>query len=162
MSLFGKAKPKEKKQDEKKPAAVKGGKKAEAKKSMKDLYGTGSKEKTVAAASSTKPDEVKPAVKKDSSVSAAYRVLLRPLATEKGSHLGAENKYLFEVGYDANKIEIAKAVEAAFGIKPTKVNVIKLAGKIVRRGRTAGRRKNWKKAIVTLPAGKTIQIYEGI
>ena len=132
---------------------------AGSKKSMKDLYGSGKEKVTTAPAAK---QEGKPEAKKDSSFSSAYRVLLRPLVTEKGSHLGIQNKYLFEVGYDTNKIEVAKAVETVYGVKPTKVNIIKLAGKAMRRGRTVGRRKNWKKAIVTLPAGKTIQIYEGI
>ncbi|MDD5527877.1 MAG: 50S ribosomal protein L23 [Patescibacteria group bacterium] len=174
MSLFGKYKTEEKKKDDKKSAVVGAGKKAkpEAKKSMKDLYGAG-KEKVAAAPvakGEEKPSFVPPSgtmedkseVKKEAAVSNAYRVLIRPLVTEKGSHLGAENKYLFEVGYDTNKIEVAKAIESVYGVKPTKVNMIKLAGKVVRRGRTEGRRKNWKKAIVTLPAGSTIQIYEGI
>jgi large subunit ribosomal protein L23 len=171
MPIFGKTKTEETKKDEKKSAPVKAVKKAkpEEKKSMKDLYG---KEGAVAApvvkSSTAKVSEDKAegkveAVKKDSAAnSAAYRVLIRPLLTEKGSHLGIENKYLFEVGYNTNKIEVAKAIETVYGVKPTKVNIIKLAGKVMRRGRTTGTRKNWKKAIVTLPKGKTIQIYEGI
>jgi len=161
MPIFGKTKPEEKKKTEKKSAPVSTAKKAAtgAKKSMKELYGD-QKEKTVAAPAAQ--TEAKTEVKKEASESSAYRVLIRPLLTEKGSHLGIENKYLFEVGYDTNKIEVAKAIEAVYGVKPTKVNIIKLAGKIVRRGRYEGRRKNWKKAIVTLPKGKTIQIYEGI
>jgi large subunit ribosomal protein L23 len=161
MPIFGKTKPEDKKQAEKKSAPVSTAKKAVtgAKKSMKDLYGSDGKEKAPVAAAKT---EEKSEVKKGSSESSAYRVLLRPLLTEKGSHLGVENKYLFEIGYDTNKIEVARAVETVYGVKPTKVNIIKLAGKIVRRGKSVGRRKNWKKAIVTLPKGKTIQIYEGI
>ncbi len=161
MPIFGKNKAEEKKQDEKKSPSVSGAKKVKpaAKKSMKDLYGAGKE----TAAVSTVKEEGKPEIKKDSAVvSSAFRVLLRPLVTEKGSHLGVLNKYLFEVDYNTNKIEVAKAIEAAYGVKPTKVNIIKLAGKVMRRGRTVGRRKNWKKAIVTLPEGKTIQIYEGI
>ena len=63
---------------------------------------------------------------------------------------------------DSNKIEIAKAVEEIYGIKPTAVNVIKTDGKKVRRGKYTGTRKDWKKAMVTLPKGKTINIYEGV
>jgi large subunit ribosomal protein L23 len=166
MPIFGKTKIEETKKGENKSAPVKAVKKAktEEKKSMKDLYG---KEGAVAApavkASGDKVEGKVEAVKKDSAAnSAAYRVLIRPLLTEKGSHLGIENKYLFEVGYNTNKIEVAKAIETVYGVKPTKVNIIKLAGKVMRRGRTTGTRKNWKKAIVTLPKGKTIQIYEGI
>jgi large subunit ribosomal protein L23 len=172
MALFGKNKTEDKKKDEKKSAEVKVAKKAKAEvpKSMKDLYKTDSAapEKAVArteaevksAPAKATADEA--VIKKDSSASSAYRVLIRPLVTEKGSHLGIENKYLFEVDYNTNKIEVAKAIFDAYGIKPTKVNIIKLDGKVKRRGRYEGRRKNWKKAIVTLPAGKTIQIYEGI
>jgi large subunit ribosomal protein L23 len=163
MPLFGKNKPEEKKKDEKKSAPVKAAKKAgsSAKKSMKDLYGAS--QGKVSSAPAVKTEEGKPEAKREvSASSSAYRVLLRPLVTEKGSHLGVINKYVFEVDYNANKIEIAKAIETAYGIKPVKVNIIKLAGKVVRRGRTEGRRKNWKKAIVTLPQGKSIQIYEGI
>jgi large subunit ribosomal protein L23 len=177
MSIFGKNKTEDKKKDEKKSAPVSNAKKSGkgTKKSMKDLYGDGAGKSSSAKASEDKDKLLsaeasplakatgnRPGEKRDLSASSAYRVLLRPLVTEKGSHLGIENKYLFEVGYNANKIEIAKAIEDVYGVKPTKVNIIKLAGKIVRRGRYEGRRKNWKKAIVTLPEGKTIQIYEGI
>jgi len=166
MSIFGKTKIEENKKDGKKTSSVKVAK-PETKKSMKELYGAskGSVSPVVEEKSSpAKAADNKSEAKKGSVIvsSAAYRVLLRPLLTEKGSHLGVENKYLFEVGYDTNKIEVAKAIEATYGVKPTKVNIIKLAGKVVRRGRSVGRRKNWKKAIITLPKGKTIQIYEGI
>jgi large subunit ribosomal protein L23 len=163
MALFGNTKTEDKKKDEQKAPKVKAVKTAKPEaKSMKDLY---KNEAAVAAPAKVAVTETKTAkteATKDMSVSAAYRVLLRPLVTEKGSHLGVENKYLFEVDYHTNKIEVAKAIFAAYGVKPTKVNIIKLDGKVKRRGRFNGRRKNWKKAIITLPAGKTIQIYEGI
>jgi large subunit ribosomal protein L23 len=162
MSIFGKKKTEEKKKkDEKKSSALGAGKKAkpEAGKSMKDLYGGAKEKPSVSVISSP---EGKTEIKKDMPASEAYRVLLRPLVTEKGSHLGIENKYLFEVDYNTNKIEVAKAIAVAYGVKPVKVNIMKFEGKKVRRGRYEGQRKRWKKAIVTLPAGKTIQIYEGI
>jgi large subunit ribosomal protein L23 len=162
MPIFGKTKTEEVKKTENKSVPSNGTvKKSATKKSMKDLYAEENKGKSpvVAAIVDT---EAKAEVKKTSHSSAAYRVLLRPLLTEKGSHLGIENKYLFEVGYNTNKIEISHAVENVYGVKPVKVNIVKMAGKIVRRGKYEGRRKNWKKAIVTLPKGKTIQIYEGI
>lgn len=164
MALFGKTKTEETKKADKKPAAVSAAKKAkpEAKKSMKELYGAKGEEKAVVADTAKKTEVKSEAKKNQSEASAAYRVLLRPLVTEKGSHLGVENKYLFEVGYDTNKIEVGKAIEAAYGVKPTKVNIMKFDGKKVSRGRNQGQRKRWKKAIVTLPKGKTIQIYEGI
>jgi len=91
-----------------------------------------------------------------------YRVLVKPLITEKASHLGTENKYVFAVAKNSNKIDIAKAIEEAYGIKPIKVNIINMEGKVKSRGRITGKRKDWKKAIVALPEGKTIQVYEGI
>ncbi|MBD3248173.1 50S ribosomal protein L23 [Candidatus Falkowbacteria bacterium] len=114
-------------------------------------------------------EEVKQEVKtskdsKDSKVASgiAYRVLVRPLITEKATELSSLNKYAFEVCTDANKIEVAQAVKEVYGIKPVSVNILKMKGKKVVRGRYTGKRKDWKKAIVTLPKGKTIRIYEGI
>jgi len=137
MAIFGKTNTEEtKKKADKKPAPVKAVKKSkpEEKKSMKDLYG---KEGAAVVSPAAKVEGKVETAKKDSSVnSAAYRVLLHPLLTEKGSHLGIQNKYLFEIGYDTNKIEVAKAIETVYGVKPTKVNIIKLAGKVMRRGRT--------------------------
>ncbi len=92
----------------------------------------------------------------------AYRVLIRPLITEKAANLGSENKYVFEVAEDANKIEIAKAVDEVYGVKPISINIIRVKGKSVRHGRKTGKRKDWKKAIVMLPEGKSINIYEGV
>ena len=73
-------------------------------------------------------------------------------------------KYTFEVAKDANKIEIAKAVEEIFGVKVAKVNTLNMYGKEKRTGRyPAGRRPSWKKAMVTLTAdSKTIEFFEGM
>jgi large subunit ribosomal protein L23 len=92
----------------------------------------------------------------------AYRIIVKPLITEKAANQNAIQKYHFEVDYNANKISVAKAVETIYGIKPVSVNISKMLGKTVKRGRVSGKRKNWKKAIVTLPKGKSIQIYEGV
>ncbi|MDD5290652.1 MAG: 50S ribosomal protein L23 [Patescibacteria group bacterium] len=89
-------------------------------------------------------------------------MLLKPLVTEKATNLGVLNKYVFAVSQKANKIEIAEAIEAVYGVRPVKVNIMRAEGKTIRSGRTFGRRKDWKKAIVALPAGKTIKIYEGV
>jgi len=87
---------------------------------------------------------------------------LKPLVTEKATNLGVLNKYVFAVSPKANKIEIAEAIEAVYGVKPVSVNVMRAEGKTIRSGRTFGKRKDWKKAIVALPQGKTIKIYEGV
>jgi large subunit ribosomal protein L23 len=92
----------------------------------------------------------------------SYRLLVKPLITEKATNLSAENKYVFVVSIKANKIEIAKAIEATYGVKPLAINIINRAGKKVARGKVRGQRKDWKKAIVTLKKGETIKIYEGV
>jgi large subunit ribosomal protein L23 len=92
----------------------------------------------------------------------AYKVLVKPLVTEKATNLGALNKYVFMVDRDANKISVAAAIFEVYGLKPADVNIVKVKGKKVLRGQISGRRKDWKKAIVTLPKGKTIKVYEGV
>ncbi len=92
----------------------------------------------------------------------AYRVLLRPIISENASKQQTHNQYFFQVALSANKIEVAKAVKDVYGIAPTKVNMVRVEGKVIRTGRITGRRKDWKKAIVTLPEGKTISLYEGV
>ncbi len=88
------------------------------------------------------------------------RILIRPLVTEKSTELSQWNKYLFEVASRANKLEIGRAIESRYGVKPVKINIINKQGKKVRYGRIQGRTSDWKKAVVTLPAGKTIEIQE--
>jgi large subunit ribosomal protein L23 len=89
-----------------------------------------------------------------------FGILLRPIVTERTSSLNALNQHVFEVAASANKITIAKAVFSRYGIKPVRVNVCNYPGQSVRYGRNTGRTKGWKKAIITLPEGKTINIYE--
>ncbi|MFH1187547.1 MAG: 50S ribosomal protein L23 [bacterium] len=108
--------------------------------------------------------EVKKEPKKDlkENTKDAYKILIKPLISEKASEASKLNQYIFIVSKKANKPEVKKAVEAVYGIKPIKVNIINTQGKKVRFGRSFGKKKDWKKAIVTLPKGKSIQIYEGI
>jgi large subunit ribosomal protein L23 len=155
MGLFGKTITKDdKKFDDKSGKVV-----DEKKQSMKDLYTA--EVKADKKDSSSKTVKAKPSVesKKDK---IAYRVLLKPLITEKAASMGSADKYVFEVSIDSNKIEVANAVEEVYGIRPLSVNVIKMEGKRKRQGRKIGKRKDWKKAMVTLPKGKTIDIYEGV
>ncbi|MFH1745363.1 MAG: 50S ribosomal protein L23 [bacterium] len=100
--------------------------------------------------------------KRDVLNSRAYRILIKPLVTEKAANMGVENKYVFEVSPDTNRVEVAKAINDIYNIKPISVNIMNVLGKKVRFGRTSGRKKDRKKAIVTLPKGKTIDVYEGI
>ena len=92
----------------------------------------------------------------------AYKVLHMPLVTEKAADIQADNKYVFAVAKNANKIQIAQAVEEVYGVKPQSINVMRMRGKNVRYGRVFGKTKEWKKAIITLKKGDSIQVYEGI
>ena len=84
------------------------------------------------------------------------------LRTEKGAVQSAQNKYFFAVERGANKIEIRKAVEALFNVVVTDVRTMVVRGKEKRVGRYMGRRPNWKKALVTLREGQTIEFFEGV
>lgn len=143
MALFGTKKDKDQKEE------VKEEKKET---SMKDLYEGGAAPKKVAAKGKKSPSRYE----------GAYRILIKPLVTEKAADLNTISKYAFAVSTSANKIEIAKAVQAVYGVKPEAVNIISMKGKAVTRGRQKGRRKDWKKAIVTLKKGDSIKIYEGV
>ena len=94
----------------------------------------------------------------------AYDIIKRPIITEQSMEGASFKKYTFEVAKDANKIEIAKAIEEIFGVKVAKVNTLNMIGKEKRMGRLpAGRRPSWKKAMVTLTAdSKTIEFFEGM
>jgi large subunit ribosomal protein L23 len=94
----------------------------------------------------------------------AQQVIRRPLITEKSTRLKeASNTICFEVARDANKIEIAKAVTALFGVKVADVRVANRQGKLKRMGRFVGRRRDWKKAYVRLaPGEKSIEFFEGV
>lgn len=89
----------------------------------------------------------------------ARDILIRPLITEKSTELMAEGKYVFVVAKKANKIEIANAVKEIFDVKVDKVNTVNVKGKTKRIGRTSGKRPDYKKAIVKLAAGETIEFF---
>ena len=94
----------------------------------------------------------------------AYDIIKRPVITEQSMSMTEGKRYTFEVAKDANKIEIAKAIEEIFGVKVKKVNTLNMYGKEKRTGRyPAGRRPSWKKAMVTLTEdSKTIEFFEGM
>ena len=93
-----------------------------------------------------------------------YDIVIRPIITERSMASVADKKYVFEVAKDAGKVEIKNAIEEIFGVKVAKVNTLNMQGKAKRMGnRPAGRRANWKKAMVTLTAdSKTIEFFEGM
>ncbi|MEN8375231.1 MAG: 50S ribosomal protein L23 [Gemmatimonadota bacterium] len=101
----------------------------------------------------------------------ARDVIIRPVVTEQtmlmggGQFAGGEdtaNAYVFIVRRDANKIEIRKAVENLFDVKVEAVRTMNYRGKVRRVGRIAGKRAAFKKAVVRLAAGETIDVYEGV
>ncbi|HZJ41083.1 MAG TPA: 50S ribosomal protein L23 [Candidatus Saccharimonadales bacterium] len=154
MALFGSKKTPT---EDKKSAAAKTtteAKVVESKKeaqSMKDLYAETATVKTAGKAKGT--------VYKHA---ASSRALVKPLITEKATHLASENKYVFVIARGANKIETAKAIQAVYGVNPVAVNIVNMKGKRVARGKIRGQRKDWKKAIVTLAKGDSIKVYEGV
>jgi len=91
-----------------------------------------------------------------------YEILRRPLITEKATVLKEEDRYVFEVARRATKPQIRKAVEQAFRVKVSKVNVLTVPGKTRRYGRRQVTSSSWKKAIVTLVAGEKITFFEGV
>lgn len=117
--------------------------------SMKDLYSEGTK--TVVKGGKAK-----------AKFSPLNNLLIKPLVTEKATTLSANGKYVFIVANSANKISVAKALESVYGVKAVSVNIVNMKGKAVTRGKIKGKRKDFKKAIVTLAKGETIAIYEGV
>jgi len=96
----------------------------------------------------------------------AYIVIRRPLVTEKSTMLATVNKYIFEVDVRANKPQIKAAVEKAFDVSVTGVNVMVMKGKPKVRRTQGGKRESyasdWKKAVVTLAPGDKIELFEGV
>ena len=90
-------------------------------------------------------------------------IIIKPIITEASMDMIADKKYAFKVAPKATKPEIAKAVEALFGVKVASVNTINMKSKPKRLGVHAGRTATWKKAIVTLTAdSKAIEFFEGL
>ena len=87
-----------------------------------------------------------------------YHVVRRALVTEKSNTLRAENKYVFEVNRDAGKPEIKAAIQELFNVKVADVHTMSVKGKVKRMGRFEGKRPDWKKAVVTLAAGESIDM----
>ncbi len=122
--------------------AVKASAKAEEKKA----------ENVSASAKGASAQGAKPAPKD----STAYRVLVNPLVSEKTVRAEKARQFVFAVAPGANKVEIKKAVEKHYRVHVTGVNVVNVSGKKVNRGAVAGRRKDWRKAYVTVAPGESI------
>ena len=89
----------------------------------------------------------------------SYHLIRRPVVTEKATDdSGSRNAYTFRVPLDANKVEIRQAVERIFNVKVLSVNTLNVKGKWKIRGRTIGQTQSWKKAMVVLQEGQTIDV----
>ena len=91
----------------------------------------------------------------------ASQVILAPIVSEKSYASSTRGSYTFRVHQDAHKTQIRQAVEELFDVHVARVNVIKVQAKPKRRGAFKGTRQGWKKAVVQLRAGDTIEIFEG-
>ena len=94
----------------------------------------------------------------------AYDIIIKPVITEQSRADGADKKYVFKVAINATKTDIKAAIETIFEVKVAKVNTVRMQGKVKRTGAyPAGKRADYKKAIVTLTAdSKTIEFFEGM
>ncbi len=88
-----------------------------------------------------------------------HNSLRRPVITEKSTLLAESGKYVFEVAENASKAYVKEAIEAAFGVGVTQVNVMSVKGKVKRYGRRPKARRSWRKAIVTLREGDKIDLF---
>ncbi len=92
-----------------------------------------------------------------------YSIIKKPLVTEKSTIArDEENKYFFEVDRRATKIDIRSAVEKIFKVRVVDINTVNVAGKKKRVGKIVGRKRSWKKAVITLAPGSSIEVYEGV
>ena len=93
----------------------------------------------------------------------SHEIIIKPLITEKTSiQKELNNQLTFEVDRRANRIEIKQAIESIFNVRVAAVKTMQITGKIKRRGRITGKRRDWKKAIVTLLPGERIDFFEGV
>lgn len=93
----------------------------------------------------------------------ARQVIIMPLVSEKNSNLRVDqNKYVFRVDIEANKLQIRNAVEELFKVRVEDVTTMRMHGKPKRMGRFEGRRPDWKKAVVQLKKGETIELFENV
>lgn len=89
----------------------------------------------------------------------ARQIIIRPVITERSFDMQEYNRFTFEVAKTASKIEIAKAVEEIFDVKVLKVNTVNVKSKKKRVRNIEGKTRTWKKAIVTLAEGDTIELF---
>jgi large subunit ribosomal protein L23 len=92
-----------------------------------------------------------------------YDIIRKPLITEKTTiQKEVANQVTFEVDRRANRVEIRRAIEQLFNVRVSQVRTMQIKGKRKRRGRIIGKRRDWKKAVVTLMPGERIDFFEGV
>jgi large subunit ribosomal protein L23 len=91
----------------------------------------------------------------------AGQIVLAPILSEKSYGLTAAGQYTFRVHQDAHKLQVRQAIEQLFDVNVERVNIVKVQAKPKRRGMIKGTRPGWKKAVVQLRAGQTIEFFEG-
>lgn len=115
-------------------------------------------------------EETKKAVEKTEEIlvapgsvsNASSLLLVAPHVSEKAAVLASKGTYVFDVPCSANKLEVRKAVESLYSVHVSDVRMVRGKGKVVRRGRVAGSRKDWKKALVSLKKGEKLDLYQGV
>lgn len=123
----------------------------------------GSSDETPKSASAKTAKKKDADTKKDGSyVSRAHAVLKKSHISEKAAHGETKSQYTFVVAKDADKESIKDAVQSLYGVRPSRVRTQHIQGKDTSFGYRKGRRSDWKKAVVILPKGKTINIHEGV
>ena len=123
--------------------------------------------------STKKPKETtaKKVAKKDSDVKKkqtsliskeALEVILKPVVSEKSAHLSDNNVLVLHVAKRANKVQIKHAFRELYNVTPKRVNILNMRGKRVRFGKSFGKRSDYKKALVSLPKGVSVDLFEGV
>ena len=122
----------------------------------KDKEEKGKKKATAVATAETAENTEKKVVKSKDDTGDAFRILVRPVVSEKSQLATAAGKYIFAVSKKANKISVRNAIEKVYDVKVVRVNMLNVRGKARTYGKTKGRTSEWKKAIVTLKKGQMI------
>lgn len=106
--------------------------------------------------------KIKSLINNNISKEKAYNVIVKPVVTEKSTTLSENNQIVFLVNINSNKIDIKKSIELIYGVKVSSVNVIRVKGKTkVFKGKV-GKRSDYKKAIISLPKGQSIDLSLGV
>ena len=106
--------------------------------------------------------KIKKLINNNLSKEKAFNVILKPIVTEKSTILSENNQIVFLVNINSNKIDIKKSIELIYGVKVNSVNIIRIKGKTkVFKGKV-GKRSDYKKAIISLPKGQSIDLSLGV